>query len=118
MIYYKPPTPGSLSLSLSFAYIHSCLVGTISIAFSLIGAERRCTNSKDAETRSGNSSLACPTVCALRQDTGEAHWEAPGVPFRPMVRDRMSGSLIQAWPQLERELLEVRCYMFRVLPLH
>lgn len=26
-----------------------------------------------------------------------------------MIRDRMSGALIQAWPQLEREMLEVRC---------
>ena len=31
------------------------------------------------------------------------------MPFRPMIRDRMSGALVQAWPQLERELLEVRC---------
>eukprot|EP00903_Cladosiphon_okamuranus_P016531 g15251.t1 len=40
------------------------------------------------------------------KDTGEAFWEPPGVPFRPMIRDRMSGALMQAWPQLERELLE------------
>ena len=29
------------------------------------------------------------------------------MPFRSMIRDRMSGALVQAWPQLERELLEV-----------
>eukprot|EP00752_Nemacystus_decipiens_P001572 g1533.t1 len=42
------------------------------------------------------------------KDTGESFWEPPGVPFRPMIRDRMSGALVQAWPQLERELLEER----------
>lgn len=55
---------------------------------------------------------ALPALCVLtrtNQDTGESFWEPPGVPFRPMIRDRMSGALVQAWPQLERELMEVRC---------
>lgn len=29
------------------------------------------------------------------------------MPYRPMIRDRRTGGLIQAWPQLEKELLEV-----------
>lgn len=45
----------------------------------------------------------------LDQETGESYWEEPGEPYRPMIRDRLTGALIQAWPQLERELLEVRC---------
>lgn len=48
-----------------------------------------------------------PPAYLLRQDTEESWWEDPGVPFRPMVRDRMSGGLIQAWPHLEKELVEV-----------
>jgi hypothetical protein len=36
--------------------------------------------------------------------TGDALWEEPGggtQPYRPMVRDRYSGKLIQAWPCLD-----------------
>ena len=33
--------------------------------------------------------------------TGEALWHAPEVPFRPMVRDRFTQRLMQAWPQIE-----------------
>ncbi|CAM9759100.1 unnamed protein product [Scytosiphon promiscuus] len=46
------------------------------------------------------------TLYFFCKDTGESVWQPPEVPFRPMVRDRLSGALIQAWPQLERELLE------------
>jgi len=33
--------------------------------------------------------------------SGEALWEAPLVPYRPMVRDRFTQRLMQAWPQIE-----------------
>lgn len=59
-----------------------------------------------------------PRTYELYQETEESSWEPPGIPFRPMTRDRRTGALIQAWPQLERELLEVGvdlyCHTFTV----
>ena len=39
--------------------------------------------------------------------TGEALWHAPEVPYRPMVRDRFTQRLMQAWPQIEHPEDEV-----------
>lgn len=33
--------------------------------------------------------------------TGESVWEEPQIPYRPMIRDRYTGRLIQAWPHLD-----------------
>ncbi|CAM9422653.1 unnamed protein product, partial [Choristocarpus tenellus] len=42
------------------------------------------------------------------QKTMESQWENPLVPFRPMIRDRLSARLMQAWPQLEDDGFEAR----------
>ena len=37
--------------------------------------------------------------------TTEAMWEEPGVPYRPMIRDRFTQQLMQAWPILDRAIV-------------
>ena len=37
----------------------------------------------------------------FHKTTGEALWSPPEVPYRPMIRDRFTQRLMQAWPQLD-----------------